>query len=296
MPSKKQLGMLLAILILVVSIGSALSLLRPRSSPLGFSLKAGIIDQLEEEIPNPTFVNNAVTILETHRFNVTYHSQVDVDFFRKLAENDYGIIILRAHSALREDNSTVDIFTSEPYSSSLHTDEQQNELVVEGILNYSSQNRYYFAITSKFIDHLEGTFPRSIVIAMGCNTLVPKLEQMANAFIGRGAVAYIGWDGYVGDSDTDNQTITLLTNLLVYNETLSEAVNGLFDLTYGSKMAYYPEAARDLRISDLAAKVSTNFQLQSALSACPLEAKVVPVDDRRKEVRNDLRKIGWSGV
>jgi len=298
MPSRKQLATLLAIVILVVSIASALSFLRPQSQPPGFSLNAGIIDQLGEEIPNPPFVNNARAILESHGFNVTYHNgTLGVDFFKELAEYDYGIIIMRAHSALRDDNSTVDLFTSEPWGDgSAHPEDQQNELVVKGILNYSGAQKEYFALTSKFIDSLEGTFPSSMVIAMGCNTLVPKLEQMAGAFIDRGAKAYVGWDGYVGNGDTDNATIDLLKRLLVYNETLADAVKGLYDSTYGSKMAYYPEATRDLRISDFAARISTTSQLQSALLTRLLEARVDPVDRRLKYLRSGLRQIDLSGA
>ncbi|MGB8779106.1 MAG: hypothetical protein WCD81_00465 [Candidatus Bathyarchaeia archaeon] len=289
--------MLLTIVILAVSIASAVSYLRPKPQPR-FSLNAAIVDQLAEEIPNPTFVNNAETILENHGFKVMYYNETDVNFFGKLAENDYGIIILRAHSALREpNNSTVDLFTSEPYDSSAYVEDQQNELLVEGFLNYSNGVKNYFAITSKFIDSLEGTFPQSIVIAMGCNTLVLGKEQLAEAFINKGAKAYIGWDGYVGDSDTDSQTIQLLTNLLTYNETLDEAVNGgggLWDITYGSKMAYYPSAAGDLTISSLAANIPTTSQLQSTLLTRPLEAKPDPVSKRLKYLRSSLMQIDSS--
>jgi len=290
-PSKKQLAMLLTIVILVVSITSAVSYLSPKPQP-SFSLNAAIVDQLAGEIPNPTFVNNTETILENQGFNVTYYNETDVNFFEKIAENDYGIIILRAHSGLREpNNSTVDLFTSEPYNSSAYIEDQQNELLVEGILNYSNGVKNYFAITSNFIDSLQGTFPGSIVIAMGCNTLVPGKDQMAEAFISKGAKAYIGWDGYVGDSDTDSQTIQLLKNLFTYNETIDEAVNGgggLWDLTYGSKMAYYPSAAGDLTISSLTANIPTTSQMQSTLLARSLEARADPASKRLKYFRNGL--------
>jgi hypothetical protein len=279
-----------------VSIASAVSFLRPKLQPPSFSLNAAIVDQLAEEIPNPTFVNNATTILESSGFKVMYYNDTDVNFFEKLAENDYGIIILRAHSALRlPDNSTVDLFTSEPFNSSAYVEDWQNELLVEGFLNNSSQG--YFAITSKFIDSLQGTFPKSIVIAMGCNTLVLGKDQMAEAFINKGAEAYIGWDGYVGDSDTDNQTMQLLMNLFTYNEPLDEAVNGgggLWDTTWGSNMTYYPQAAGGLTISGLVANTLTTSQLQSTLLTLPVEASVDPCSKRLKYLRSCLMQIDLS--
>lgn len=285
--------------ILVVSIAAVVSFLRPKPQPPSFSLNAAIVDQLGEEIPDPTFVSNATTILESRGFKVMYYNETDVDFFEKLAENDYGVIILRAHSALREpDNSTVDLFTSEPYDPSLYVEDQQNELLVMGFLSNSSQA--YFAITSKFIDSLQGTFPKSIVIAMGCNTLVLGKDQMAEAFINKGAAAYIGWNGYVGDSDTDSQTIQLLTNLFTYNETLDEAVNnggaGLWDLTYGSQMTYYPQAAADLTISGLAANTLTTSQLQSTLLTFPVEARVDSGSKRLKYPRSCLMQVDSSAA
>ena len=283
----------------MVSIASAVSYLSPKPQPR-FSLNAAIVDQLAEEIPNPTFVTNAETILENRGFNVTYYNETDVNFFEKLAENDYGIIILRAHSALREpDNSTVDLFTSEPYNSSAYIEDQQNELLVEGILNYSTGVKNYFAITSNFINNLDGNFPQSIVIAMGCNTLVPGKEQLAEAFINKGAKAYIGWNGYVGDSDTDSQTIQLLTNLFTHNETIDEAVNGdggLWDITYGSKMAYSPSAAGDLTIASSTSSVLTTIQTQSTLLTRPLETKAEPVGKSPKHLTNSLMQTDASAA
>jgi hypothetical protein len=283
--------------ILVISITSAVSYLSPKQQT-HFSLNAAIVDQLAEEIPNPTFVNNTETILENQGFNVTYYNETDVNFFEKLAENDYGVIILRAHSALREpDNSTVDLFTSQPFNSSIYVTDLQNELLVEGILNYSNTIMNYFAITSNFIDSLQGTFPQSIVIAMGCNTLVPGKDQLAEAFISKGAKAYIGWNGYVGDSDTDNQTMQLLKNLFTYNETIDEAVNGnggLWDLTYGSQMAYYPSAAGDLTIPSLTANIPTTSQTQSTLLTRPLEANAESTSKRLKHPTNGLTQTDPS--
>lgn len=238
---------------LVVTLVSAAALLQSPPQTLKFPLTAGIIDQLGEEIPNPEFVNATTAILESHGFNVTYYNKnLNVAFFKNLGKYNYGIIILRAHAALRDDGSTVDLFTSEPYSDTAYTADQNNGLLVKGVLNYSDVQKEYFAITTKFIENLEGQFPRSIVIAMGCNTLVRDLEQTAEAFHKKGAEAFIGWNGYVGNLHTDEQTVTLLNSLVTNNEPLGQAVDGVeWDMTYGSKMVCYPETARNLRLSDL---------------------------------------------
>jgi hypothetical protein len=219
---------------------------------LAFPLTAGIIDQLAEEFPDPSFVKNATAILKEQGFNVTYHNEtVDVAFYNRLTQFSYGIIILRAHAALRTDNSTVDLFTSEPYDLSTHRTEQDNGLLVEGFLNYSVPEKTYFAVTSEFIKNLQGSFPRSIVIAMGCNTLLPKMQQMAEAFYQKGAAAFIGWNGYVLDINTDTETLTILKNLVSNNQMIGDSIRNIYDTSYGSTLNCYPQSAQNLRISDL---------------------------------------------
>jgi hypothetical protein len=256
--SRKHIILLLVSVGLVLTLVSAVALLQSPPQTPHFSLTAGIIDQLGEEIPNPFFVNTVTTILSNNGFNVTYYNKnLDVAFFKNLGKYNYGLIILRAHAALRDDGSTVDLFTSEPYSDTAHTADQNNGLLVKGVLNYSDVQKEYFAITTKFIENLEGQFPRSIVIAMGCNTLVRDLEQMAEAFHKKGAEAFIGWDGYVGNLHTDEQTVTLLNGLVANNETIGQAVDGTeWDMTYGSRMVCYPETARNLRVSDLSSNTT----------------------------------------
>ena len=291
----------MASVVLVVSLISATFLLQTRPQTVSFSLKAGIIDQLGEELPNPLFVNNATTILESHGFNVTYHNgtidvrlpllpswlrqirfnvtyhngTIDVAFFKNLASYNYGVIVIRAHAALRDDNSTVDLFTSEPYSSSAHREEQENGLLVEGFLNYTQPPREYFAITSKFIESLQGSFPRSVVIAMGCNTLLPGLQGMAEAFYEKGAEAFIGWAGYVLDANTDSETMKLLESLIVDNQTIGSAVHDRFDEDIGSRMAYYPQTAQNLKISDLVSSLSDSSHMQFAALASSREKRAI---------------------
>jgi hypothetical protein len=264
--------------VLVVSLVSATFLLQTRPQTVSFSLKAGIIDQLGEELPNPLFVNDATAILESHGFNVTYHSgTIDVAFFKNLASYNYGIIIIRAHAALRDDNSTVDLFTSEPYSSSAHREEQDNGLLVQGFLNYTQPAREYFAITSKFIESLQGSFPRSVVIAMGCNTLLPNLQEMAEAFHGKGAEAFIGWAGYVTDANTDSETMKMLESLIVDDQTIGSAVHDRYDGSYGSRMSYYPKTAQNLKMSDLVSSLSYASSMQFAAFASPQEKRAVTI-------------------
>lgn len=263
--SKKWLvAFSIVLVLLMVGLGYILVFSFFKPSETTFSLNAAIIDQLGESdlsLRNPAFVENATNILTNYNFSVTYYNRtLDVNFFKELAKNDFGIIILRAHSALRENNSTVDIFTSEEFSEYKHQEELEKELLVRGEF-FWAPGKYYLAISSRFVESLEGRFAKSIVIAMGCWSLKPGLEQMANAFISKGATAYIGWTDLVLVGDTDTETLRLLGKLLNENKTLSEAVAQTRSYTYytvqgtlTSKIRFYPSSASNLTIAELIAE------------------------------------------
>jgi hypothetical protein len=252
--SRKQLVTFSLVCVVAIAIGSTiLFFLQQPPNNDHFSFKAAIIDQLSGEFPNPTFVNNVNASLTEYGFSVSYYDKPDVEFFRGLAKNNYGIIVLRVHSAMRIDNSTVDFFTSEPFNTQEHVQERDEGLVVKGILNYSGTEKTFFAITPGFVEKLEGKFPKSVIIAMGCWSLKDGLEQMANAFTGKGAKAYVGWSGLVEPSNVSNETAKLISRLLVEDKTLEKAANETPhdpDFIYSS-LGYYPESAGSLRLSDL---------------------------------------------
>ena len=268
MPSKKHLITISIVLTFIIASSSIIFFLFLQSSEVAFSLNAAIIDQLGESSPllsNSTFVERVTNILKSQNFTVTYYNQtLNVNFFRGLAKYNYGIIILRVHSALREDNSTVDLFTSEKYASGKYQWEKDHGLIVVGEYLYRPKE-YYFAITSLFINNLAGRFPKSIIIAMGCWSLKPKREQMAKAFLDKGAKAYVGWNETVLPKDTDYETAKFLEMFLGENKTLASAVDltgrhiyhdPSVNKTVTSRMDFYPPlpSVGDLKISDLIAE------------------------------------------
>jgi len=282
--SNKKLMVILFVVASIIVSGSVLSfwlLQTPKVPEVNFSLKAAIIDQLGKEFPNSQFVRNVTDVLESRGFNVTYYNQtIDVNFYKGLVKGNYGIIILRAHSALREDNSTVDIFTSEEFSDNKYLPELENGFLTKGEFLYSP-GKFYFAITSRFIDSLEGRFPKSIVIAMGCWSLKPRGpsgpggEQMAQAFIGKGAKAYVGWTDLVLPQDTDNETLKLLRLLLTEDKPIGDAVSQTQSYSYKEYGGYryittnlssYPPEASNLRISNLITEAKASLTLQGTSS------------------------------
>lgn len=272
-------------IIVVIVLGLIYYKVFVQTPEIKFSLKAAIIDQLGKHFPNFEFndtVNGEVPkLLKRAGFDVFYHASesINVTFYKGLAKYNYGLIILRAHSALRVDNETkeilgVDLFTSENY-----TKERADELWRERTLGLVSKGEYlwepgkfYFAITPLFIESLEGYFPKSIVIAMGCWSL--NLTQMANAFIKKGAIAYIGWTDTVYPQDTDNETVNFLKMLLNEDDPLGYAVSKTSNYTYPSgtqtittHLDFYPKSAYNLTMSELIKKAKASTTLQSTVDS-----------------------------
>jgi hypothetical protein len=278
-----------AILVFIIILGFVFSstFLQPETK---FPLSAVIIDQLAADFPDPSFVSNVTSTLHNHGFKVTYYNQtLDVNFFENLAFDNYGLIILRAHFALRNDSATpaVDLFTSEPYdkSSEKYTSELDSGLLT--VAEYFYKPGLYFALSSQFIEKY-GHFSNSIVIAMGCQSLEPGSEkQMPQAFLDKGAKAYIGWSDIVFPQDTDNETMRLLSMLLNENQTIGDAVRATSPYTYSgtpyphstetisvtSYMRFYPQSNEHLTISQLVAESgdstkSSAFSNVTILSVC----------------------------
>ena len=90
---------------------------------------------------------------------------------------------------------------------------------------------------------MQREFNNSTIVMMGCEGLTNT--KMAEAFIEKGAKAYISWSGAVSASHTDQATIYLLQHLLTENQTIEQAVENTMtevgpDPVYDSLLIYYP--------------------------------------------------------
>jgi len=232
-----------------------------------FSLKAAIVDQLSEHFPNPAFITRATNLLTNAGFNVSYFSSenITVPFYRELVEDAYGIIIFRAHSAIRVNATIVDLFTSEKYRQGAYPEYSDLLSIAKYLVSWlPGANQSYFAVTPSFIEKF-GHFPHSIIIAMGCSSLKVNCYGMAQAFIDKGAKAYVGWSETVLPDDTDYETAKFLEKFLDENKTLASAIDipgshtyhdPSTNITVTSRMDFYPPllSVGDLKISDLIAE------------------------------------------
>jgi hypothetical protein len=239
-------GIFLVTIIILISLAAYYFVLKP--SPEGWT--AAIIDQLtiQNQLDNPSFRDQGASILNSSGYDVQYYSggSITVNFLRDLPAKGEKILLLRTHSAVRDNTDWVDIFTSELYRDGKYFDLAESKQISKAQMY--SFDEWYFAIGPRFINQtMRGNFDGDcLIILMGCNSL--NQTSMAKALVGKGARTVIGWTSWVEANYTDTFTLELLQFLLGENPyTIQEAVDKINQEIkdnkpnpFNSKLAYYP--------------------------------------------------------
>jgi len=223
------------------------------------------MDQLSLNYPDPLFVTNVTKYLTGAGYSVDYSgpSPTAVDSFRLLPEQGYDLVIIRAH-----EGSSQAIITTESYSRSEYVaDQLGGSLVPAQVAN----GPIYFALTPKFVrENMVGRFPGSTIIVMGCAAL-QGTQDMATAFLDKGANFFVGWDGLVSIIHSDTSTVSLTR--LLSNETVPEATSqaGGADPVFGAKLSYLDwNTLVQSRTNNLLSKAAVAFALATILIIGPL--------------------------
>lgn len=234
--------------------------------------RALVMDQLALNYPDPSFTTNITNALNSAGYSADYSgpTMTAVDTFRQLPKQGYDLVIIRAHTG-----SSQSIITAEPYSTSeFVTDQLAGRLVpaqVEG-------GPLYFALTPKFVrQSMMGNFPESTIIVMGCSALEGS-QDIASAFLDRGANFFVGWDSSVSIIHTDASTVALV-RMLSAGSSWPEATNlaGGTDPVYGAKLQYLDwNTLVQSRTSDLISKLLVWAVLASLLVIGPTTVFVAP--------------------
>ena len=231
--------------------------------------RAVIIDQLDEDLPNEIFQEDAKKYLETAGYVVDVFTTKDitVDFYKKLPQMNYKLIVIRSHGTNDKFDNDVVLFTGERYSEDNYISEQLFGQVKKATplleIAYSSSDsssewivvndtyRYqktlvakqetaeneFFAITPKLVkDLMNGKFNDTIFILGGCNTL--SNPSLADSLIERGASTVLGWDAAVGNTDNDKAMLLFLSAHLDQKLTIDQIVDEINEKMIYEKMAY----------------------------------------------------------
>ena len=210
--------------------------------------KAAIVDQLYDLQPNEAFISDITQQLEAYGFTVDLYQgdEITVDLYAELPGYGYRLIIFRAHSGLLGSEGKpikrTCLFTNELYSNSKHVTEQLTDQLARARIN--KHHPWVFGIGDEFVTRsMKKRFPNTVIIMMGCSCLA--LDDLAQAFIQKGASTYMGWNATVGLDYVDEATPILVANLFSKGMTVKEAVDKTMadvgpDPYYHACLDYYP--------------------------------------------------------
>ena len=235
----------------------------PISGPSGSSHpgepKAAIIDQLYTNYPNEEFTTKITKELQDYGFEVEIYkgNDVTVDFYRRLPNYGYKLIVLRAHSGLLERKGELIertlLFTNEPYSKTKHVAEQVADQLV--MARVTERDPWVFGIGSEFVTKsMEGEFDNAVIIITGCSCLY--IKDLALAFVDKGASAYLAWDASVDLDYVDRATAYLIGQLCTDKVTIEKAVTSTMNVVgpdpkYKAVLKYFPAQSGDETVKKL---------------------------------------------
>ncbi len=174
--------------------------------------RAAIIDQLSISHPNPALIELLKDQLQHSGFEVMIFNgeEITVDLYRRLPEYGFHFILFRAHSDLSDDIDKTVIYTNEPYHTYKYPYCQFNDMVAcaRTVENAAA----HFSVSSNFISAFNpDSFQRCLVMVMGCASL--REPDMAQAFVDKGALAYVGWHASVSLNHLDETTLVMVDKL-----------------------------------------------------------------------------------
>lgn len=220
--------------------------------------RAAIIDQLYTNYPNEDFTTKVTTELEDYGFEVDIYQgdAITVDFYENLLTYGYNLLVFRVHSGLMDPATGTFLFSNEPYSEVKYVLKQLNDEVIPG--QVARGYPYFFAIGPKFVTNsMKGNFNNAVVIIGGCSGLVN--DDLAQAFVDRGASAYLAWDASVDLDYVDEAVVSLVKNLCSKRFTVKKAVELTMatigpDPKHHAVLGYYPRGNANKTIGELIGK------------------------------------------
>jgi hypothetical protein len=182
---------------------------------------------------------------------------ITVEFYGQLPSCGYKLIIFRAHSGLLgSKGQTIKrtcLFTNEPYGQTKHVAEQLSDQLAKARID--ENHPWVFGIGDEFVTQsMEGQFDNTVIVMMGCSCLY--LDDLAQAFIDKGASAYLAWNLTVDLDYVDRATAYLIRQLCLEKVTVEKAVTSTMnvigpDPTHDAVLKYCPAQSGNRTLKEL---------------------------------------------
>jgi PKD repeat protein len=171
-----------------------------------------------------TWINSELINEECMQSTLLGQSAFDLESVKSFS--NYGVLNLNTHGGLCGIlNNQVCILTGEEVSVPglvQHFPDWYSEIAIPQTDSWTGDT--YWAFTPGFITKYTSTFPNSLIVIDACHSL--DGTSMANAFLSKGAAAYVGWTGTVAAIIDEKVEEDLFSNL-AQGRTLQQSFNVL---------------------------------------------------------------------
>jgi hypothetical protein len=232
------------------------------------------IDELSQVQPNVNLIQMCTSMLENEGFSLSYYesNEITVSLCRSLPLYDYDLIIFRVNSAVDPQTGTLVLFTGEEWddtkASTIYLNDMLNDRLAK--VRFAMNSTAYFGMNSNFVKTLNGDFQNATVMMMGSNGLTNT--RMAEAFVEKGARAFIGWDDYVSLQHSDTATLQFLEHFITEKKTIDASVKETIleigpDPFTAAKLLYCPSEAAGFQIPEFQPLIISSVVVVATLLA-----------------------------
>ncbi len=186
---------------------------------------------------NPGLFNSIKSDLQSAGYSVTYYKNNQVTISLIETKLDSGVVFNRGHGGYDSSTRQVIICSGERWSANKYTTEQANGWVVRAWIEHNGQYYDFFTYTPGLIENYYSDLPNSLIYMESCEGL--KNSSMADAWLGAGAGAYMGWTKSVlvtyGDSTAEENFHDLCINGLSVCECVAKGYRSPYT---GARLGY----------------------------------------------------------
>jgi hypothetical protein len=184
---------------------------------------------------NPDLFDAIQSDLQSAGYSSTYYKNTQVTISLIETKLDKGVVFNRGHGGYDSSTGNVIMCSGERWSSSKYTYEQSQGWVIRAYILHNGQYYDFFTYTPGLISNYYSDLPNSLVYMESCEGL--KNSTMADAWLGAGAGAYMGWTKSVlvvdGDAAAEENFHDLCVNGLSVCQVVAKGYSSV-----GAKLRY----------------------------------------------------------
>ena len=184
---------------------------------------------------NPELFDSIKSDLQSAGYSVTYYKNTQVTISLIETKLDSGVVFNRGHGGYDSSTGNVILCSGERWSSSKYTYEQSQGWVIRAYILHNGVYYDFFTYTPGLISNYYSNLPNSLIYMESCEGL--KNSSMADAWLGAGAGAYMGWTKSVLVVDGDNAAEENFQDLCINGLSVCQVVAKRYS-SIGAKLEY----------------------------------------------------------